>query len=58
MKWDMAGAGVVIGLMAALAGRKAKVNAVGMVGLVENMPSAARSARATSSSRCPARPSR
>jgi leucyl aminopeptidase len=39
MKWDMAGAGVVIGLMKALAGRKAKVNAVGIVGLVENMPS-------------------
>jgi leucyl aminopeptidase len=39
MKWDMAGAGVVIGLMRALAGRKAKVNAVGIVGLVENMPS-------------------
>ena len=39
MKWDMAGAGTVIGLMAALAGRKAKVNAVGVVGLVENMPS-------------------
>jgi leucyl aminopeptidase len=39
MKWDMAGSGVVIGLMRALAGRKAKVNAVGLVGLVENMPS-------------------
>jgi len=38
MKWDMAGSGVVIGLMKALAGRKAKVNAVGIVGLVENMP--------------------
>jgi leucyl aminopeptidase len=38
MKWDMAGAGVVIGLMKALAGRKAKVNAIGVVGLVENMP--------------------
>ena len=38
MKWDMAGAGVVIGLMKALAARKAKVNAVGIVGLVENMP--------------------
>jgi leucyl aminopeptidase len=41
MKWDMAGAGVVIGLMKALAGRKAKVNAVGIVGCVENMPSGA-----------------
>ena len=39
MKWDMAGAGAVIGLMAALAGRKAKVDAIGLVGLVENMPS-------------------
>ena len=39
MKWDMAGAGAVIGLMRALAARKAKVNAVGVVGLVENMPS-------------------
>ncbi len=38
MKWDMAGSGVVIGLMKALAGRKAKVNAVGIGGLVENMP--------------------
>lgn len=38
MKWDMGGAGVVTGLMAALAGRKAKVNAVGVIGLVENMP--------------------
>jgi leucyl aminopeptidase len=41
MKWDMAGAGTVIGLMAALAGRKAKVDAIGLVGLVENMPSGA-----------------
>jgi leucyl aminopeptidase len=39
MKWDMAGAGVVIGLMRALAARKATVNAVGVIGLVENMPS-------------------
>lgn len=39
MKWDMAGAGAVIGTMATLAGRKAKVNAVGVVALVENMPS-------------------
>jgi leucyl aminopeptidase len=39
MKWDMAGSGVVIGLMHALAARKARVNAVGIVGLVENMPS-------------------
>jgi leucyl aminopeptidase len=39
MKWDMGGAGVVIGLMQALAARKANVNAIGVVGLVENMPS-------------------
>jgi leucyl aminopeptidase len=38
MKWDMGGAGTVIGLMKALAMRKAKVNAIGAVGLVENMP--------------------
>jgi len=40
MKWDMGGAGVVLGLMKALARRKAKVNAVGVCGMVENMPSA------------------
>jgi leucyl aminopeptidase len=39
MKWDMGGAGAVYGAMAALAGRKAKVNAVGVLGLTENMPS-------------------
>jgi leucyl aminopeptidase len=39
MKWDMGGAAAVIGTMMALAGRKAKVNVVGVVGLVENMPS-------------------
>lgn len=39
MKWDMGGAGTVVGLMKALAGRKAKVNVVATVGLVENMPS-------------------
>lgn len=39
MKYDMAGAGVVAGLMKSLAGRKAKINAVGVVSLVENMPS-------------------
>ena len=39
MKWDMGGSAVVIGLMKALAGRKARINAVGIVGLVENMPS-------------------
>ncbi len=38
MKWDMGGAGTVAGLMKALAGRKAKVNAIGLIGLVENMP--------------------
>ena len=40
MKWDMGGAGAVIGAMHALAARKAKANVVGVVGLVENMPSA------------------
>ncbi|MGA7386519.1 MAG: leucyl aminopeptidase [Pseudolabrys sp.] len=38
MKGDMAGAACVVGLMYALAARKAHVNAVGIVGLVENMP--------------------
>jgi leucyl aminopeptidase len=38
MKGDMAGAACVAGLMHALAVRKAKVNAVGAIGLVENMP--------------------
>ena len=38
MKGDMAGAACVAGLMHALAARKAKVNAVGLIGLVENMP--------------------
>jgi len=37
MKWDMAGAGAVIGAMMALAGRKAKANVLGVAGLVENM---------------------
>ncbi|MEI6559044.1 MAG: leucyl aminopeptidase [Rhodospirillaceae bacterium] len=39
MKWDMAGAGTVAGVMRVLAGRKAPVNVVGVLGLVENMPS-------------------
>jgi leucyl aminopeptidase len=38
MKGDMAGAACVVGLMHALATRKAKVNAVGAIGIVENMP--------------------
>jgi leucyl aminopeptidase len=38
MKGDMGGAACVVGLMHALAGRKAKVNAIGAIGLVENMP--------------------
>ena len=38
MTYDMAGSAVVVGLMKNLAIRKAKVNAVGVVGLVENMP--------------------
>lgn len=39
MKWDMGGSAAVIGAMMALAGRKAKAHVVGIVGLVENMPS-------------------
>ena len=38
MKWDMGGSAAVVGAMIALAGRKARVNAVGIIGLVENMP--------------------
>jgi leucyl aminopeptidase len=38
MKWDMGGSAAVVGTMIALALREAKVNAVGVVGLVENMP--------------------
>ena len=38
MKGDMGGAAAVVGLMHALAKRKARVNAVGLIGLVENMP--------------------
>jgi len=38
MTYDMAGSAVVVGLMKSLAMRKAKINAVGVVGLVENMP--------------------
>ncbi|HEX8232134.1 MAG TPA: leucyl aminopeptidase [Caulobacteraceae bacterium] len=38
MKFDMAGAAAVAGVMHALAGRRANVNAVGVLGLVENMP--------------------
>lgn len=41
MTMDMGGAGVVSGVMRALALRKAKANVVGLVGLVENMPSGA-----------------
>jgi leucyl aminopeptidase len=41
MKGDMGGAACVAGVMLALAERKAPVNAVGLIGLVENMPSGA-----------------
>jgi leucyl aminopeptidase len=41
MKGDMGGAAAVAGLMRVLAARKAKVNAVGIIGLVENMPDGA-----------------
>ncbi len=39
MKYDMAGSATVAGLMRALAGRNAPINAVGVLGMVENMPS-------------------
>jgi leucyl aminopeptidase len=38
MKWDMGGAGAVVGAMKALAMRDAKANVIGVCGLVENMP--------------------
>ena len=38
MTYDMAGSATVVGLLKNLALRKAKINAVGVVGLVENMP--------------------
>ena len=38
MKWDMGGSGTVVGVMKTLAARKAPVNVVGIVALVENMP--------------------
>ena len=38
MKWDMGGAGAVVGAIKVLAGRKARANVVGICGLVENMP--------------------
>ncbi len=38
MKWDMGGSAVVVGTILALAKRKAKVDVVGCIGLVENMP--------------------
>ena len=41
MKWDMGGAGAVVGAMKALAARHAKANVIGVCGLVENMPDGA-----------------
>ena len=38
MKWDMGGAGAVVGAFKALALRKAKANVIGICGMVENMP--------------------
>ena len=38
MKWDMGGAATVTGLMESVASAKLKVNVVGVIGLVENMP--------------------
>lgn len=39
MKMDMGGSAAVVGTMKVIASRKAKANVVGIVGLVENMPS-------------------
>ncbi|MES2056114.1 MAG: leucyl aminopeptidase [Pseudomonadota bacterium] len=41
LKWDMGGAGAVVGAMKSLASRKAKANVIGVCGLVENMPDGA-----------------
>jgi leucyl aminopeptidase len=41
MKWDMAGAGAVVGAMRAIARRKSPAHVIGFCGLVENMPDAA-----------------
>ncbi|MGY4395944.1 leucyl aminopeptidase [Sphingomonas sp. UYAg733] len=41
MKWDMGGAGAVVGAMKSLAARKARANVIGVCGLVENMPDGA-----------------
>ncbi len=41
MKWDKAGAGVVVGVIKAMATEKIPVNVVGIIGLVENMPDGA-----------------
>ncbi len=41
MKWDMGGAGAVVGTMKTLALRKANAHVVGICGLVENMPDGA-----------------
>ena len=38
MKWDMGGAGAVVGAMHLIAGRKAKANVIAVCALVENMP--------------------
>jgi leucyl aminopeptidase len=59
MKGDMAGAACVTGLMQALAARKAKVNVIGVIGLVENMPDGnAQRPGDIVKTHCPARPSR
>jgi leucyl aminopeptidase len=58
MKWDMGGAGAVVPGLLALARRKAKANVVASAGWSRTCPTAMRSARATSSPRCRARPSR
>ncbi len=39
MKWDMAGAAVVVGVMQSIAARETPINVIGVVGMVENMPS-------------------
>ena len=58
MKFDMSGAGSVLGAIRALAGMKAPVNVVGVIPACENMPGGQATKPATSPPGSPARPSR
>jgi leucyl aminopeptidase len=58
MKYDMSGGGSVLGVFKTVARLALSVNVIGIVTAIENMPGGNASRRATSSGRCPARPSR